>query len=105
MSVQDYVVNTLLAIIIILLILNLWRTRVVTKAVTTPGGNPLVVLDRPYYYTNPIASYTVWPYGYYGAWPYYGYGSGGYSGGIRTGGGHHGGGGGHHGGGGGHGGH
>ena len=103
MTTQEIVVNGLLFIIIVLLVLNLLRTRVTSKTVTTPGGSPLVVLDRPYYYTNPIWSYTVWPYGYYGGWPYYGYGSGGYSGGISTGrgggsGGHHGGGGGGHGG-------
>jgi uncharacterized membrane protein YgcG len=106
MDTRDLIIAGLLIMVILLLVLNLMRTRVITKAVETPGGNPLVVLDRPYYYTNPVASYTLWPYGYYGAWPYYGYGSGGYSGGIWTGGGRHhgGGGGGHHGGGGGHGG-
>jgi hypothetical protein len=99
MTTQELVVNGLLLVIIVLLVLNLLRTRPVTKVVRSEGGNPLVVLDRPYYYTNPVWAYTVWPYGYYGAWPYYGYGSGGYSGGIWTGGGGHrggGGGGGHH---------
>ena len=99
MDTRDIIIGGLLIVVIGLLVLNLMRTRVITKAVETPGGNPLIILDRPYYYTNPVASYIRWPYGYYGAWPYYGYGSGGYSGGIWTGGGGHGGGGGHHGGG------
>lgn len=101
MTVQEIIIIGLLLMVIGLLIANLMRTRVITKEVTTNEGNPVVVLDRPYYADTVGWPYGGWPYYGYGGWPYYGYGSGGYSGGIWTGGGHRGGGGGHHGGGGG----
>lgn len=100
----------LLVIIIVLLILNLLRSRPVPKIIQEEDKTPIVMVDRPYYYDYPLYSYGISPWwGWNGGyWPY-GYGSGGYSGGIWTGGGRgghggHGGGGGGHGGG-GHGGH
>ena len=103
---METILYGLFAIIIVLLILNLLRSRPVPKIIQEKE-NPIVVVDRPYYYDYPLYSYGVVPWwNYYGGyWPY-GYGSGGYSGGIWTGGGgHRGSGHGGHGGGGGHGGH
>lgn len=91
MESQSIVLGVLIGVVIVLLTMNLMRSRPV-KAVVRQEEIPVVVYDRPYW-------------GYWGPWG--GYGSGGYSGGIWTGGrggGHHGGGGGGHGGG-GHGGH
>ncbi len=94
MESQSIILGALLGVTIVLLILNLVRSRPVERIVRDEV--PVVIYDRPYWGGW-------WP-GYWG-----GYGSGGYSGGIWTGGhgggGHRGGGGGHGGGGGGHGGH
>lgn len=109
---METLVVGLLVIVVILLLLNLFRSRAVPKIIQQEQ-TPIVVVDRPYYYDYPLYSYGIAPWwGWNGRfWPY-SYGSGGYSGGIwtgggRGGGGHHGGGGGGHGGGGGggHGGH
>ena len=91
MELQSIVLGVLIGVVIVLLGMNLMRSRPVEKVIRQEEI-PVVVYDRPYW-------------GYWGPWG--GYGSGGYSGGIWTGGhggGHHGGGGGGHGGG-GHGGH
>ena len=100
---METIIVGLLVVIVVLLLLNLFRSRAVPKLVQQEQ-TPLVVVDRPYYYDYPLYSYGIapwWGWNGGGYWPY-SYGSGGYSGGIRTGGGgHHGGGGGGHGGGGG----
>jgi uncharacterized membrane protein YgcG len=102
---MESVIVGLLVIVIVLLVLNLFRSRAVPKVVQHEEETPPVIfVDRPYYSNYPLYSYGIAPwYGWGGGyWPS-GYGSGGYSGGIRTGGGgggHGGGGGGGHGGGG-----
>lgn len=98
---METLVVGLLVIIIVLLLVNLFRSRAVPKVIQQEEA-PIVVVDRPYYYDYPLYSYGFAPWwGWNGRfWPY-GYGSGGYSGGIWTGGAAHGGhGGGGHGGGG-----
>lgn len=78
---MELILGGLLGLIVVLLIMNLLRTRPVPTTVQQSGEPTLVVIDRPYYYTS---------YPYYGGFRYGGYGSGGYSGGgHRGGGGHH----------------
>jgi hypothetical protein len=79
---MEVAVGALFGVVIVLLLLNLFRTRPVERVVNTQEV-PVVIYDRPYW----------WGGGWYPLWG--GYGSGGYSGGIWTGGGkphHHGGG-------------
>jgi uncharacterized membrane protein YgcG len=88
---MELLLGGLLGIVVVLLIMNLIRTHPVPTTHQSSGEPPVVVIDRPYYYTS---------YPYYWNYPAYlgprwgSYGSGGYSGGISTGG-HRGGGGGH----------
>lgn len=109
---MELILGGLLGLVFIALIMNLLRTRPVPATLKTGEEPPVVVIDRPYYYTSyPYYwDYPAFAYpNYIGPWwGWGGYGSGGYSGGISSGG-HRGGGGGGHGGGGhgggGHGGH
>lgn len=103
---MEIVLGVLLGLVLVFLVLNLLKTRPVPAKLKTGEEPPLVVIDRPYYYTA-YPYYWDYPYYMYPSyrgpwWGWGGYGSGGYSGGIWTGGGGHRGGGGHGGGGGHH---